>query len=199
MAGAALAPAEQSSLQRGTIMSPKQSFAIFTITGVDVRGCNIPQSMIDRVFAKEDLATVREELVELGGKPKRPLPAPRADFGAIWQEAVNAGKKAVEELHVIPMVVSAHSNPLDDSSPVEQSWYVADGACGFAWIWFKGNTSFGRWAKKEGLARSAYPNGLQIWISEYGQSIQKKEAFAQAAAAVLRSHDILAYAQSRLD
>jgi hypothetical protein len=71
--------------------------------------------------------------------------------------------------------------------------------CGFAWVKFAGNTAFGRWAKKQGLATKAYPNGLMIWVSQFGQSMDKKETYAREFASVLESHGITAYAQSRMD
>lgn len=76
---------------------------------------------------------------------------------------------------------------------------VESGVCGFAWVWFAGNTSFGRAMKKAGLARSAYPKGLSVWASAFGQSMERKEQYARAYAAVLREAGIEAYAQSRMD
>ena len=76
---------------------------------------------------------------------------------------------------------------------------VDDGACGFAWIAFPGNTAFGRWAKKQGLARSHYPSGLCIWVSEFGQSVERKAAYSGAFAQVLRNAGIDCHAGSRLD
>lgn len=71
--------------------------------------------------------------------------------------------------------------------------------CGFAEIRFPGNKPFGRWAKKAGLAKKAYPKGLHIWVSEFGQSYDKKKAYAEAFAEVLQLHGIDAYATSRPD
>ena len=80
-----------------------------------------------------------------------------------------------------------------------RTWSVPEGPCGFAWVQIKGNTSFGRWAKKSGLASSAYPKGLMFWVSYGGQSMERKEAYARAFAAVLRENNIEAYADSRMD
>lgn len=76
---------------------------------------------------------------------------------------------------------------------------VRSGVCGFAWVSFKGNTSFGRAMKKAGLARPAYGGGLQLWVGEFGQSMERKEQYARAYAAVLREAGIDAYAGSRMD
>jgi hypothetical protein len=80
-----------------------------------------------------------------------------------------------------------------------QSWYVSEGCCGFAWIEFKGTTPWARWAKKAGKARKNYPTGYSIWVSEFGQSVDRKEAYAKAFAKVLKEHGVEAYANSRLD
>jgi hypothetical protein len=76
---------------------------------------------------------------------------------------------------------------------------VHSGVCGFAWVSFKGNTSFGRAMKAAGLARKRYEGGLSVWVSEFGQSMERKEAYARAYAAVLREAGIEAYAGSRMD
>lgn len=76
---------------------------------------------------------------------------------------------------------------------------VDEGVCGFAWVKFAGNTSFGRAMKAAGLARKSYEGGLSVWVGEFGQSMERKEAYARAYAHVLRQHGIDAYAGSRMD
>jgi len=121
------------------------------------------------------------------------------DFANIYKEAHEAGLAAVEVCTPTPMVVQQHANMLDDNSPVAKQWFVPDGPCGFSWIHFAGNTKWGRWAKKNAHARAAYGGGLQIWVSAFNQSIQRKEAYAHAFAKVLNKYGIQAYANSRLD
>lgn len=77
--------------------------------------------------------------------------------------------------------------------------------CGFAWVSLPGNTPFGRWLKKQGIATKGYPNGLQIWYSKLHnlptQSISVHEAAAKAARDVI-AHGIqssLVSMGSRLD
>jgi hypothetical protein len=98
------------------------------------------------------------------------------------------------------MVVGSPSTPFGaDVDPRQPTYFVADGVCGFAWVSFAGNTPFGRWANKHGIARKHYPKGLCLWVSAYNQSMQRKEAYAEAYAKVLRDHSIEAYAGSRMD
>lgn len=124
------------------------------------------------------------------------------DFAKIYSDAYQAGLDALSVAKPTPIVVGtpvsifAPNSPLDRSKPV---YYEPEGVCGFAWVSFKGTTPFGRWAKKAGVASKGYPSGLQVWVSEGGQSVERKEAFARAFAKVLQSNGIDAYADSRLD
>jgi hypothetical protein len=77
---------------------------------------------------------------------------------------------------------------------------IADGVCGFAWVKLRpGNSSFARFLVKKGIARSSYSGGVDIWIREYGQSYEKKLAYAQGMAGVFEDAGFRAYAQGRLD
>jgi len=113
-----------------------------------------------------------------------------AKYQEIIDKAYKAGIEAGKNARPIPMYV------IDQGIPIDR---IDDGACGFAWIAFAGNTAFGKWAKKQGLARSHYPSGLCIWVSEFGQSVDRKDAFAGAYAKVLKDNGIDAYSGSRLD
>ena len=117
--------------------------------------------------------------------------AKNAEFAALLDIAHARGIQAGRDCRPIPMVVST-------ASGIEIEC-IDDGACGFAWIVISGNTAFGRWAKKQGRARAHYPRGLCFWVSDFGQSVDRKSAYAGAFAQVLRNAGIEAYADSRLD
>ena len=76
------------------------------------------------------------------------------------------------------------------------------GACGFAWVDIpvKGNTKLGRQLKAAGVSKH-WSSGFQLWNpSKYPtQNVDTLEAGARAAAEVLNSAGITAYAGSRLD
>jgi hypothetical protein len=112
-----------------------------------------------------------------------------------------AGLEAAEKHTPTPMVVNQHENMLDDASPVKRSWTVNSGVCGFAWIIIKpGTSSFAKWLVKASHARpDGYHGGVCHYVGEFGQSMEKKEAYAHAFAAVLSEAGIRAYSMSRMD
>lgn len=118
----------------------------------------------------------------------------------IYAEAHAAGNAAVQTTNVVPMIVTGHANPLDDSSKVTEQYFVADGVCGFASVIVKpANSSFARYLKTIRRTYKHYYGGLNMPISEFNQSLQRKEAYAEAFAAVLRRSGIDAYVDSRMD
>lgn len=122
-------------------------------------------------------------------------------YASIYREADLAGHEAVQKLEVVPMIVSQHKNPLDDNSKIVKSWYISDGVCGFATIWIKpANSQFAKYLVKNGKARkSEYQSGVYIYIGEFNQSLQKKEAYGRAFAGVLVKNGINAWCESRMD
>lgn len=121
-------------------------------------------------------------------------------YAALAKKADAAGLAAAAATTPTPMIVgeakSLFTDEIDYTKPV---YNVPSGVCGFAWVFIKGNTGFGRWAKKAGIARSGYPTGLNIRATVGGQSYEVKMAYAQAYAAVLQEAGITAYAEGRLD
>ena len=189
-----------------TNATPKQTWAIFCLTGYDVRNCGLTLARASQLIdlAKKDKESARAEIATLPGameKSKGKSAIDKTQFEKIWNEADLAGNQAVMALDVQPMVVQQHANMLNDSSPVVKQYYVADGPCGFAWVNVKpGNSAFAKWLKDNQLARAdSYYGGVCIWIHQFNQSIQKKEKYAYAFANVLTKHGIKAYASSRMD
>ena len=121
---------------------------------------------------------------------------PETSCGYVHAKAHMEGMKA--GLNALPVPMTVVESDLM-GNPIGRSWTVSEGACGFAWVTFAGNTPWGRWAKAQGIASKGYPKGLQIWVSEFNQSMARKEAYAYAYAKVLREHGIEAYAHSRMD
>jgi len=122
-------------------------------------------------------------------------------FEAAFAKAAAAGQEAGKAAQPRAMMVVQPSNPLNDNSVPKAMWHVPEGACGFAWVNVSpGNSPFANWLKKNKLARKAYGSGVDIWISDFGQSIERKEACARAMAKVLKEElGVNAYATSRMD
>lgn len=191
--------------------SPRQTFALFCATGKDYRAHNltyeVASALLNAVQAHRGNKLVARDIVDkmLAGEAVQvvaPTASPAEKFQSIWNEAQQAGVNAANKCAVVPMLVGAPTTPLgtelDLSKPVE---FVADGVCGFAWVSVKpGTSSFAKWLVKNNLARrDSYAGGVCIWIGDYNQSMQRKEAHAYAMAEVFRKHDIRAYGASRMD
>lgn len=107
------------------------------------------------------------------------------EFERIFEEAQKAGHEAVRAMEApAPMIIQQHANIMDDRSPVVKQYVVEGGPCGFAWVTVKpGTSAFAKWLKKTDRGRTdSYYGGVTIWVSEFGQSMQRKEVFAQAMA-----------------
>lgn len=123
------------------------------------------------------------------------------DYQTIFDEARKAGLEAGNNHKPTPMVVgqakSLFSSEIDYNKPTE---IVHQGVCGFAEIIVKnGRTGFAKWLKKNQGCRKHYYGGIYYWVSDFGQSMEKKEVFAKAFAKVLKSYDIDCYSTSRMD
>ena len=104
------------------------------------------------------------------------------DIQAIRAEALEAGAKAAQEY------IEKHGEPF---------------YCGFAWVniyGIKGNTKLGKRMKAAGIEKD-YSGAYNIWNpSQHGtQSMDVKEAGAQASAEVFNRYGFRAYMGSRAD
>lgn len=117
----------------------------------------------------------------------------------IYAEAYEAGIIAGKEVGVPKFIVGdaiGLSQEIDYSKPT----YVLDGLCGFAWIKISpARGAFVTWLKSQEIGSKSYNGGYDIWVREFGQSVDRKSAFASAFAEVLNQYGITAYGESRLD
>jgi len=116
----------------------------------------------------------------------------------LYDDAREAGLVAAQCARVAPMIVSAHKNPLDANSEITKQYFVEDGVCGFASVVIK-NVKFANGLKKLGIGRKNYGSGWCVSVKDFNQSLQRKEAYANAFANVLRANGVEAYVDSRMD
>jgi hypothetical protein len=122
-------------------------------------------------------------------------------FDCIFATAHEAGMAAAKACTPVPMIVQQHASMANDASPVEKEWLVGGGVCGFAWIKVNpANCMFANWCKKNNKGKTdSYEGGLTIWVHEFGQSMERKVAYAGAFACVLCEFGIDASTRSRMD
>ena len=126
----------------------------------------------------------------------------KRECARIYKEADAAGSAAAEAAVPTPMIVGTPTTPLgNDIDFKKQTYFVSEGACGFAWVKiFPARGKFVSYLKAIGVgSTNGYEGGYDIWVSGYGQSVTRKEAYAGAFAKVLTQYGIKAYGQSRLD
>lgn len=136
------------------------------------------------------------------------------NFQEIYDRAVAAGRTAAEALVPRPMAVQASNSLTGDFNWNKPYEVVEDGVCGFAWINVFGASKAGRkdtpfvaWLRQKAQGDhfseygryEEYAKAWQIWVRGYGQSMQKKAAYAGAFAGVLKEAGIAAYAAERMD
>ena len=120
----------------------------------------------------------------------------------IYSEAHSAGLAAGHGCTPTPMVVGQPTTPLGNDIDYEkETYYVADGVCGFAWINIKpARGKFVKFLKDNKIGRKdSYYGGYTIWVNQFGQSMTRKENYARAFTKVLNENGLKAYSMSRMD
>jgi hypothetical protein len=142
-----------------------------------------------------------------GGPPGREgheMSAPRFTKTAakrLHAAAHEAGMRAGNAARPVPMHVVQRANPFDDTSRVVRAYApVMDGVCGFAYVSVRpGSSSFARWLKANAGGFSRYYGGVQFSVHEFGQSLERKAAYAAAYVEVVRAAGVEAFPESRMD
>lgn len=122
---------------------------------------------------------------------------PEEIYNAAYSAGMTAGANIIPTPWKIGSTASPLSNEIDYSKPV---YILEDGPCGFANIVISpARGKFVNWLKKNGIGHKHYYGGYSIWVHEFGQSHDRKDAFARAFSKVLKEYGITAHAESRLD
>lgn len=178
--------------------TPRQLFALYCATKINTKNMQIEKEtasmLIQRSKNGEDISDI---LLGYGGV--KPETAPKVDYKVLYEKACKIAHEAAIGHKPQAMIVSEHTNPMDDNSSVKNQYYVSEGLCGFASIHFKLNTAFGKWAIKNNIAQKSCMGGGMIWISQYNQSLERKEKYASAFCKVMNENGVNCYPQSRMD
>jgi len=123
----------------------------------------------------------------------------KRECARIYKEAYAAGLKAGKEVGV-PKFIVGDAIGLSNEIDYSKKTYVLEGLCGFAWVNVSpARGAFVNYLKSIDAGHKGYYGGYEIWVREFGQSVDRKSAFAGAFAGVLRKYGINASAGSRLD
>ena len=111
------------------------------------------------------------------------------------------GMDAGRRVGVTPMVVGSPSTPLgNDIDYSKKTYFVEGGVCGFAGVVIKpARGKFVSYLKKLGMGYKHYYGGWYVSVREFGQSLTRKEAYAEAFAKVLGEAGMRCYVDSRMD
>lgn len=113
-----------------------------------------------------------------------------AEMDALVQRAMDAGVAAGAAVTPEPMTVVGGG----------ETYHVPEGLCGFAWVVVSpATTRFAKRLKTRHGWRKHWRSGVSYWVSLFDQSYERKKAYAEAFARVLREAGVQAVAGSRLD
>ena len=119
----------------------------------------------------------------------------KRECARIYKEAYAAGLIAGKEVGV-PKFIVGDAIGLGNEIDYTKKTYILEGLCGFAWVNISpARGAFVTYLKSINAGHKAYYGGYEFFVHEFGQSIDRKSAFA----GVLRSYGIPASAGSRLD
>jgi hypothetical protein len=117
----------------------------------------------------------------------------------IYVEAYEAGLLAGKDADT-PKFIVGDAIGLSDEIDYSKKTYILDGLCGFAWVNISpARGAFVNYLKSREVGSKSYYGGYEIWVREFGQSVDRKSAFARAFADVLNKYGINATVGSRLD
>ena len=111
------------------------------------------------------------------------------------------GMDAGRRVGVNPMVVGTPTELMGNEIDYSKKTYVVEGGvCGFAGVVIKpARGKFVSYLKSIGMGNKHYYGGWYVSVREFGQSLTRKEAYAEAFADVLKEVGMKVYVDSRMD
>ena len=119
----------------------------------------------------------------------------------IFDRAHHAGLRAASESSPTPMIVGSPSTPFgSDIDFSNRTYFVEGGVCGFASVIIKpARGKLVSYLKSKGLGWKHYYGGWNYPVRDFGQSLARKEAYAEAFSKTLGEVGIRSYVDSRMD
>ena len=111
------------------------------------------------------------------------------------------GMDAGRRVGVTPMVVGTPTELMGNEIDYSKKTYVVEGGvCGFAGVVIKpARGKFVSYLKSIGMGNKHYYGGWYVSVREFGESLARKEAYAEAFADVLTEVGMRVYVDSRMD
>ena len=102
---------------------------------------------------------------------------------------------------VTPMIVGTPTETFGSEIDYsKKTYFVEGGVCGFAGVVIKpARGKFVSYLKSIGIGNKHYYGGYYVSVREFGQSLARKEAYAEAYAKVLGEEGMSCYVDSRMD
>lgn len=115
------------------------------------------------------------------------------EFKKIYQRCLTTANQTMQATVPTPMVVTEHSDPLDDRSSIVRQDYVASGACGYVGLYLPKNFAFTKWLIAN---HHAYDFGsfVSLETPKTTQSYEQLRAWSHAFRRMLE-HEYPAYAK----
>ena len=119
----------------------------------------------------------------------------------VLERAHLMGMDAGRRVGVNPMVVGTPTELMGNEIDYSKKTYVVEGGvCGFAGVVIKpARGKFVSYLKSIGMGNKHYYGGWYVSVREFGQSLARKEAYADAFADVLKEVGMRVYVDSRMD
>ena len=119
----------------------------------------------------------------------------------VLERAHLMGMDAGRRVGVTPMVVGTPTELMGNEIDYSKKTYVVEGGvCGFAGVVIKpARGKFVSYLKSIGKGNKHYYGGWYVSVRELGQSLARKEAYAEAFAGVLKEVGMRVYVDSRMD
>ena len=119
----------------------------------------------------------------------------------LLEKAHLMGMDAGRSVGVNPMVVGTPTELMGNEIDYSKKTYVVEGGvCGFAGVVIKpARGKFVSYLKSIGMGNKHYYGGWYVSVREFGQSLARKEAYADAFADVLKEVGMRVYVDSRMD